>query len=177
METLMTGPEPFGDACSLLDHPKLEFAFEVRLRFTRVQNIARMPTGAGRGAVYVDGGEFEGPRLRGKAVPNSGGDYSLFRPDNVLAFDARYMLEEDDGTLILLHNRGYLWGRKPDTMERLREMAFAAGPAVDPSEYYLRAFPTFEVEKGKHDWLMRYVFVGIGERKADGNRIRYYALL
>jgi Protein of unknown function (DUF3237) len=173
----MTESEPFGDMHSLLHEPKLEFAFEVRLRFTRVQNIANMPTGAGRGAVTVDGGEFEGPRLRGKAVPNSGGDYSLFRPDDVLAFDARYMLQEDDGTLIMLYNRGYLWGRRPDTMQRLREMAFAGGPAVDPSDYYLRAFPTFEVEKGKHDWLMRYVFVGIGERKRNGNLIRYFALL
>ena len=67
----MTGMNPFGDARSLLREPKLEFAFEVRLRFTRVQNIASMPTGAGRGAVYVDSGEFEGPRLRGKAVPRS----------------------------------------------------------------------------------------------------------
>jgi hypothetical protein len=173
----MTETEPLGEARSLLGEPKLEFAFEVRLRFTRVQNIAAMPTGAGRGAVYVDSGEFEGPRLRGKAVPNSGGDYSLFRPDGVLAFDARYMLEEDDGTLILLYNRGYLWGRNPGTIERLREMAFAGGPTVDPSEYYLRAQPTFEVAAGKHDWLMRYVFVGIGERKRDGNLIRYYRLL
>lgn len=173
----MTENAPFGPAQSRLHEPKLEFAFEVRLHFTRVQNIANMPTGAGRGAVYVDSGEFAGPHLRGKAVPNSGGDYSLFRPDNVLAFDARYMLQEDDGTLIMLYNRGYLWGRKPDTMERLRAMAFAGGPSVDPSEYYLRAFPTFEVEAGKHDWLMRYVFVGIGERKSDGNLIRYYALV
>jgi hypothetical protein len=173
----MTDAAPFGSHSSLPHEPKLEFAFEVRLRFTRVQNIANMPTGTGRGAVYVDSGEFAGPRLRGKAVPNSGGDYSLFRPDGVLAFDARYMLQEDDGTLIMLYNRGYLWGHKPDTMERLRAMAFAGGPAVDPWEYYLRAFPTFEVETGKHDWLMRYVFVGIGERKSDGNMIRYYALL
>jgi len=173
----MTGTEPFGETRSVLREPKLEFALQVRLRFTRVQTIARMPTGAGRGAVYVDSGEFEGPRLKGKAVPNSGGDYSLFRPDGVLAFDARYMLEENDGTLILLHNRGYLWGRKPDTIEHLREMAFAGGPSVDPSEYYLRAFPTFEVQAGKHDWLMRYVFVGSGERHRDGNLIRYYALL
>lgn len=173
----MTENTPFEPAQSLLHEPKLEFAFEVRLHFTRVQNIANMPTGAGRGAVYVDSGEFAGPHLRGKAVPNSGGDYSLFRPDKVLAFDARYMLQEDDGTLIMLYNRGYLWGRQPDTMERLRAMAFAGGPSVDPSEYYLRAFPTFEVEAGRHDWLMRYVFVGIGERKPDGNLIRYYALL
>jgi hypothetical protein len=157
--------------------PKLEFAFELRLRFTRVQNIQAMPSGAGRGAVYVDSGEFQGPRLRGKAVPNSGGDYALFRPDGVLAFDARYMLQEEDGTLILLNNKGYLWGRRPDTMQRLREMAFAGGPTVEPAEYYLRATPTFEVETGRHDWLMRHVFVGIGERKADGNLLRYYTVL
>jgi hypothetical protein len=157
--------------------PRLEFAFELRLRFTRVQNIQAMPSGAGRGAVYVDSGEFQGPRLRGKAVPNSGGDYALFRPDGVLAFDARYMLQEDDGTLILLYNKGYLWGRDPDTMQRLREMAFSGGPTVAPAEYYLRATPTFEVEAGRHDWLMRHVFIGMGERKADGNLLRYYAVL
>jgi hypothetical protein len=168
----MITSEPFDSAPSLLHEPKLEFAFEVRLQFARVQNIPNMPTGAGRGAVYVDSGEFAGPRLRGKAVPHSGGDYSLFRPDGVLAFDARYMLQEDDGTLIMLYNRGYLWGHHADTMQRLRAMAFEGGPAVDSSEYYLRAFPTFEVETGTHDWLMRYVFVGVGERKADGNLIR-----
>jgi hypothetical protein len=87
------------------------------------------------------------------------------------------MLQEDDGTLILVHNRGYLWGYGDDTMRRLREMAFAAGPTVNPSEYYLRAFPSFEVAAGKHDWLTRHVFVGVGERKPDGNLIRYFALL
>jgi len=157
--------------------PNLEFAFEVRLRFTRVQNIASMPTGAGRGAVYVDSGEFSGPGIRGKAVPNSGGDYALFRPDGVLSFDARYMLQEDDGTLILMQNRGFLWGRQPDTMQKLRAMAFEGGPVVDTAEYYLRASPSFEVEAGKHDWLMRHVFVGMGERKADGNLVRYYKVL
>ena len=167
----MTGPVDAAEG------PRLEFAFELRLRFTRVQNIQAMPSGAGRGAVYVDSGEFQGPRLRGKAVPNSGGDYALFRPDGVLAFDARYMLQEEDGTLILLNNRGYLWGRQPETMQRLREMAFAGGPTVEPAEYYLRATPTFEVESGRHDWLMRHVFVGIGERKADGNLLRYYTVL
>jgi len=157
--------------------PRLEFAFEVRLHFTRVQNISAMPTGAGRGAVYVDSGEFTGPHIRGKAVPNSGGDYALFRPDGVLQFDARYMLQEEDGTLILMQNRGYLWGRRDDTMQKLRDMAFSGGPTVDPSEYYLRAAPSFEVEKGRHDWLMRHVFVGMGERKSDGNLVRYYKVL
>ena len=162
---------------STLDSPRFEFAMEVRLRFTRVQTIANTPAGGMRSAVYVDSGEFHGPRLKGKAVPNSGGDYAYFRPDDTAVMDARYVLQEDDGTLIMLQNKGYLWGRKPDVMTRLRKWAFEGGPPVAHSEYYLRCAPVFEVSIGKHDWLARNVFVGIGERKPDGNLIRYYTLL
>ncbi len=49
-------------------------------------------------------------------------------------FDARYMLEENDGTLILLNNRGFLWGRKPDTMQKLRDWAFEEAPIVQQNE-------------------------------------------
>jgi hypothetical protein len=167
---------PF-DGFSTFDNPKLEFVFEIDLNFTRTQNINNMPTGAGRGAVYLDSGTITGPRLNGIAVPNSGGDYALFRPDDVLSFDARYMLEENDGTLIMLYNKGYLWGRYTDTMVKIRAWIFENGPVVPESDYYLRAFPTFEVEKGKHDWLMRHVIIGIGKRKEAGNIVRYYALL
>lgn len=167
---------PF-DGFSTFDNPKLEFVFEIDLNFTRTQNISNMPTGAGRGAVYLDSGTITGPRLNGIAVPNSGGDYALFRPDDVLSFDARYMLQENDGTLIMLYNKGYLWGRYTDTMVKIRAWIFENGPVVPESDYYLRAFPTFEVEKGKHDWLMRHVIIGIGKRKEAGNIVRYYALL
>ncbi|MDT8398144.1 MAG: DUF3237 domain-containing protein [Pseudomonadales bacterium] len=167
---------PF-DEVSGFEQPRLEFVFEVDLDFTRVHNINNMPSGAGRGAVYVDSGSFSGPRLNGTVIPNSGGDYALFRPDGVLSFDARYMLQENDGTLILLHNKGFLWGRSPDTMDRIRAWIFDDGPVVPESDYYLRANPTFEVETGKHDWLMRHVIVGVGRRKEQGNTLRYYALL
>ncbi len=167
---------PF-DGYSMFDNPKLEFVFEIDLNFTRTQNINNMPTGAGRGAVYLDSGTITGPKLNGTAVPNSGGDYALFRPDDVLSFDARYMLQENDGTLIMLYNKGYLWGRYTDTMAKIRAWIFENGPVVPESDYYLRAFPTFEVEKGKHDWLMRHVIIGIGKRKEAGNIVRYYALL
>jgi len=161
---------------STIDNPKLEFAMEVRLQFPRVQTIANSPWGGTRSAVYVESGTFEGPRLRGKAVPGSGGDYAYFRPDDVAVFDARYMLEEEDGTLILPNNRGFLWGRKPDTMEKLRDWAFREGEPVEQQVYYLRGNPSFECSVGKHDWLTKHVFVGVGERRADGNVLRYYAL-
>lgn len=162
---------------STMDNPRLEFALEIRLAFPRVQMIPNTPMGGSRSAVYVQEGTFEGPRLRGKAVPGSGGDYAYFRPDDVAVFDARYMLEEEDGTLILLHNRGFLWGRKPDTMQKLRDWAFKGGAPVPHEEYYLRGNPSFETPIGKHDWLTKHVFVGVGERRPDGNRLRYYALV
>jgi len=165
------------DVYSTMDNPRLEFAMEIRLAFPRVQMIPNTPWGGNRSAVYVESGTFEGPKLRGKAVPNSGGDYAYFRPDDVAVFDARYMLEEEDGTLILLNNRGFLWGRKPDTMQKLRDWAFKNGDPVPHEEYYLRGNPSFECSVGRHDWLTRHVFVGVGERRADGNRLRYYALV
>ena len=169
--------EELNELFSTMDTPRFEFALEIRLRFSRVQTITQLPTGGARSAVYVDSGEFSGPRLKGKAVPNSGGDYAYFRPDDTAVLDARYMLQEDDGTLIMLNNKGYLWGRQPDAMARLRKWAFEGGTPVPHADYYLRASPTFEVSVGKHDWLTRQVFVGVGERKPDGNLIRYFALL
>ena len=166
-----------GGPYSTLENPRLEFALEVRLRFPIAHMIPNTPAGGGRSAVYVESGSFEGPKLRGKAVPHSGGDYAYFRPDEVAVFDARYMLEEDDGTLILLNNRGFLWGRKPGTMQRLRDWAFNGGQPVPHKEYYLRGNPTFECSIGKHDWLTKHVFVGVGERRPDGNCLRYYALV
>ncbi|HTV49806.1 MAG TPA: DUF3237 domain-containing protein [Steroidobacteraceae bacterium] len=173
----MTSVQPIFAEASTPTEVRLEFVFQVRLHFTRVQNIENMPSGAGRGAVYIDRGTIEGPRLSGTVVPGSGGDWALFRPDGVLATDARYMLQADDGALILMHNRGYLWGRAPDVMPRIRAWIFSGGPAVAHHEYYLRAFPTFEVATGPHDWLTRHVVIGIGERQADGNLIRYHVVL
>ena len=129
---------PFAAPFSAVDNPRLEFVMEVRLTFPEVYTLANVPSGGNRSAVLVSGGTFEGPHLKGRAVPGSGGDYAYFRPDDVAVFDARYLLEEDDGTLILLNNRGYLWGRRPDTMQRLRDwaievLALQPGAAVDRS--------------------------------------------
>ncbi len=46
-------------------------------------------------------GVIKGPYLNGKIVPSSGGDYALFRPDDTVELNGRYMLEADDGTLII----------------------------------------------------------------------------
>lgn len=167
---------PF-DGSSDRELPRLEFAFQIQLNFARFEHITDMPSGAGRGYVYIDSGTVSGPMLNGKVLPGSGGDWASFRPDDVLASDARYMLEADDGARILMMNRGFLWGRKPDTLKRIQDWMFRDGPEVPFEEFYLRSSPSFETPKGPHEWLMRHIFVGIGQRQRHGNTIRYYALL
>lgn len=159
------------DAGRMLE-PKFEFAFTVTIRLRPPAMYLRPSLGGSeRAAIYLEDGHFEGPNIRGRVLPGSGGDWPLVRPDGVIDFDARYMLEVDDGTLIYMQNRGYRWGSQ-DVMDRMRRQEI-----VDPSEYYMRVAPKFEVPQGKHDWLARYVFIGVAEKTPRGNSIAYYKVL
>jgi hypothetical protein len=40
----------------------------------------------------------------------------------------------------------------------------AAGEAVDPSLYYFRTSPQFDVQPGPHGWMMESTFVCVGRR-------------
>jgi len=177
MESRLSERVSYFEGVSRPDEPRFEFIFEIELQWDRLQNIPNMPTGAGRGATYVASGDVRGPHLKGRIVPNSGADWALFRPDGVLGLDAKYMLEADDGTLILMHNKGYLAGRGENVLARIQDWMFRGGPAVPFEDYYLRVAPTFEVERGLYDWLTKTVVIGIGERQLTGNTIRYFALL
>lgn len=158
--------------------PQCEFAFEVRLRFRPLPKVVNMPSGGDRGMVMLDGGTFEGPGIAGIALPSSGGDFCLFRPDGVLAADARYMLQENDGSVFMLNTRGYIWGRTPEVMQKFERIAHGKSQEeVLPEEVYMRTMTTFEAPSGKHDWLAKHCFVGVGRRTAEGNAIRYYKVL
>ena len=150
---------------------QLEYAFTITLEFGDIETLPDLTRGFARGALYLKGGEVSGPRLNGRVLGGSGGDWAEFRPDGTVATDARYMIEADDGTHILMRNRGFLWGRTPDVMPRMREWMFGDGPQVDDSEFYLRAAPSFEVGPGPHDWLTRHVIVGIGSPPAPRQHV------
>jgi hypothetical protein len=151
--------------------PRLEFAFTIQLSLDRRFWIRPTDTGAVRAGIYLKDGTFEGPNIRGIVVPGSGADWPLVRPNGVIDFDARYMLQEDDGSVIYLQNRGFRWSSK-EVME-----AMARNEAVDHADYYFRTSTKFEAPEGKHDWLNRYIFVGVGEKIPHGNQIHYYKML
>ena len=163
MATPEPPPHPFA--------PTFEFAFTVAIDLTPPVYIRPTSIGATRAAVWAAQGTFEGPRIKGRVIPMSGGDFPLVRPNGVIDFDARYFLEADDGTPIYLQSRGYRWA-EGDAMERMHR-----NEPMEAHEYYMRVSPKFDVPEGPHDWLGKHIFVGVAEKIPKANRIHYFMLL
>jgi hypothetical protein len=106
------------------------------------QKLGTVPHGI-RSIVPVTGGDFEGPRLRGKVL-SGGGDWLLLRPDGVLELDLRITLETDDQALIYMTFQGLRHGS------------------------YFRTLPRFETSTEAYAFLNRIVSVGVGEARPDG---------
>lgn len=142
----------------------LEHVFDIEVHFGADRVIfGPLPGGASQGYTPASGGTIRGPRLNGTVMPGSGADYARVRSDGTIELEAHYLLRADDGTLIYIHNRGYL-------------VRPAAG---EPQPAYFKLTPYFRVPEGPHDWLSRTVIVGGGERRSDPDRtlFRYYALV
>lgn len=122
--------------------------------------VGVLPQGERR-IVPIEGGAFEGPRLRGRVLP-FGADWMSIRSDGVLAIDCRAALQTDDGALIYMYYDGFRYG-PPEVMD-----ALARGESVDPSAYYFRISPTFETGSPKYAWLNRIVAIGVGRRVPAG---------
>jgi hypothetical protein len=94
-----------------------------------------------------------------------------FEPNGVIDFDARYLLEADDGAIIYLENRGYRWARNQTIAERM-----GRNEPVGFDDYYMRVTPRFDAPAGPHEWLSKHVFVGVAEKIPGANRIHYFVV-
>jgi hypothetical protein len=160
----MTDAHPFS--------PAFEHAFTISIELAGLQWVRPSALGDTRAAVYAASGTIEGPRLNGTVIPMSGGDFPLLRPNGVIDFDARYLLQADDGAVIYMQNRGFRWARSPEIAERM-----ARNEPVDSSEYYMRVTPKFDAPAGPHEWMSQHVFVGVAEKIPNANRIHYFVIL
>lgn len=157
-----TPPSPLG--------LNLAYVFSITLRLAPPRLFGGSDRGPARAAVGIAGGIVAGPRLAGRVLPVCGGEWAYLGPGPRIRFDARYMIEAEDGATILIENLGLRWS-SPEVEARLR-----SGEIVPPDDYYMVASPRFEVAEGPHDWLNRTVIVGRGQRIEGGNRIDYYAV-
>ncbi len=149
--------------------PGLVFAFELRAKVDNPVVIGQVPHGLRR-IVAITGGTVRGPQMNGVVVPNSGADWQLIQPDGFSELDTRYTLRSDKGELVYVQNVG-IRHAPPEVMKRLN-----AGEVVDPALVYFRTVPKFETTAPGLQWLVRNVFVGVGERSPNEVIIRFYRL-
>lgn len=148
--------------------PSLDYAF------TAIVNVApaveQGPIDGGRKRfIAITGGSVQGPMLSGTVLPG-GGDWQTILPGGLTKVEAHYFLKAADGTIIEVSNPGVRTG-STDVIERL-----AKGEDVDPSAYYFRTTPHFEVEGGRYDWLRRNAFVARGVRRPSHVEIDFYVV-
>ena len=119
--------------------PEVRWAWEAEVEIGERQALGPSPLGE-RYIIPILGGQFAGPRMRGKVLPG-GADRQLWRPDGVKELDALYELQVDDGAVITIRNRVLI------------------DESVLP-ERYARSVVQVTAPAGPHAWLNRRVFVG-----------------
>jgi hypothetical protein len=149
---------------------RTEYAFTARVKVDPAVVIGQGAEGLRR-YIPITGGEVSGPLLSARIL-NASGDWQVLRPDDVLALEARYVLETADGVKISVVNRGYRHG-PPEVIARM-----ARGEPVPPSEYYFRTAAQFDAPRGsKYEWLNETLFVATAERQSDLVVVHFYRVL
>lgn len=126
------------------DAARFGLRLAMRLAVTLGQDEAMGETFDGHRLNYpITGGRFVGRDMTGEVI-GSGADISHLRPDGIAQIDALYRIRTDDGTIIIVHNRGLY-----------EHDSFSSS-----GRNYLVTRPVFTAPKGRYDWLNRSVFIG-----------------
>ena len=152
-----------------LPTPRLELAFSIEANVGEPLDLG-IVRHERRRIVPILGGTFAGPGIQGRVLPG-GADWQLLQDDGGAVLDARYTLETEGGALIYVVNRGLRYGT-PEVLRKLN-----AGEPVDPASYYFRSAPAFETSAAEWAWLMRFLFVGYGERYPDQVKLHFFKVL
>ncbi|MFL6796794.1 MAG: DUF3237 domain-containing protein [Xanthobacteraceae bacterium] len=160
MVVLTTG----GDGLML----NFDFLFNLRAEVGELISLGPCPTGERR-VVYISGGSFEGPSLRGTVLP--GADWQILRSDSVLELDARYAIRDERGAVVQVLSQGLRHG-PADVMAQL-----ARGDSVDPARYFFRTIMRFETGDSNLAWLNRTIAVASAAREARRVEIKAWKLL
>jgi len=144
----MAGP---GEALAADTPPLLRSEFLFRAAVQRGTLTDLGPSKLGRKRVgTIDGGTFEGPRMKGTVLPG-GGYFQTIRDTGSIMLHTEYLLKTDDGVTIYTRNEAVAVTR-PD------------------KSLYVRANITFEAPADSdYAWLHDYMFVGSGMPNMETN--------
>jgi hypothetical protein len=142
--------------------------FTIHAELGEIRHFGQTPYGERR-VVDILGGRVEGPRMKGHILP--GADWQIVRPDGVTDLQARYAIETEQGTRVLVTSDGLRHG-PPEVLA-----ALARGDAVDPARYYFRTLMRFETADPTLAWLNRILALGTGAREARAVRIDVYEVM
>jgi Protein of unknown function (DUF3237) len=142
--------------------------FTIRAELADIRHFGETPYGERR-VVDIVGGRVDGPRLKGRILP--GADWQIVRPDGVTDLRARYAIETDHGTRILVTSDGLRHG-PPEVIA-----ALARGEEVDPARYYFRTLMRFETADPTFAWLNRILALGTGAREKLAVRLDVYEVV
>jgi hypothetical protein len=150
-----------------------EFLFEARILLANAMHVGQTPNGY-RMIVNVDGGRFEGPKLRGEVIPMSGADWSRIRADGHGALDVRMCLMTEDGAMLYVHWEGLMV-----VTDEHRDYALDFAKPDDPAgaaRYYFRASPQFETGDARYAWLNTLLCVTRSRTGGGGVIHRVFAI-
>jgi hypothetical protein len=134
------------------------FVLDLLVGYERALHFEDAPAG-GRSLFPVDGGHFEGDRLRGR-VESGGVDWVQWRSDGAMLIDVRLMLRTDDDALIAMSYVGLSYA-EPEIME-----LFKRREPLEFRDVYARTTPRFETGDSRYSWLNRVIAVANGMRRA-----------
>ncbi len=126
-------------------------------------------TGYGRRTAHmVTSGTVTGPRVRGRILPGSGGDWAHTRPDGSASLDVRICLRTDDGATIQATALGRMAPGAGDSGYAL-DFDKADDPA-GAARYYFRTSYLFHTGDPRYAWLNNIV-TAVRGRTGDGGVI------
>jgi flavin-dependent dehydrogenase len=130
--------------------------FHIHADLGEIVDAGATPYG-GRRVIEILGGRVTG-RLNGR-IMTGGADWQIIRTDGVADIQARYVIETDGGSRVLVMSSGLRHG-PPDVLA-----AIARGEKTDPSSYYFRTVLRFEASDPSLAWLNRILAIARGERE------------
>lgn len=120
---------------------------------------------------YIEHGEFDGQRLKGRVLPG-GGDWPSLSNDGQDSYsvNVRAVWETHDGARIYVQYYGYI------VLPPMLIESAAPLHQLDPTAYYFRTAPTFRTGDARYTWLNKVLCVGVGRFTEAGLGYRIFQL-